>query len=286
VNPSGSATAYNFSLGPTTAYGITSATQSLKSGTSGVDVSIAVTGLTPGTPYHYRVNAQNASGAASGSDRTFTTTGPPPASVFTGPATAVGTTTATVTGSINPMGASTSWTVQYGLTSAFGLSTFSEPALAAVDQPLPVSAGLVGLAPSTLFFYRLVAFHGDSVTDGGAGTFYTEPLVRPTPNLTTRTTPSTAKKSPYRFTVAGTLHGDGLFPAALRCTGNVGIRVYKGRRQLAFVVAPVGATCSFSALAAFRHDHATGATALRVVIDFRGNGYLGPVVRTDHVTAG
>jgi hypothetical protein len=110
--------------------------------------------------------------------------------------------------------------------------------------------------------------------------------VRPTPNLTTRTTPSRARKSPYRFTVAGTLHGDGLFPAALRCTGNVGIRVYKGRRQLAFVVTPVGATCSFSVPAAFRRDHATGPTALRVVIDFRGNGYLAPVVRTDHVTAG
>ena len=51
-------------------------------------------------------------------------------------------------------------------------------------------------------------------------------------------------------------------------------------------MAPVGATCSFSALAAFRHDHATGATALRVVIDFRGNGYVAPAVRTGRVTAG
>jgi hypothetical protein len=287
VNPNGNPTDYLFSYGPTTAYGANSASLGAGHGSKGIDVSQTITGLTPGTLYHYRINALNASGAASGADRTFTTTGHPPAAVVTGGAVDVRKTLATPTGTINPEGAPTSWLVQYGLSINYGLETFTQPALSPVSTPLPVAAQLSGLAPATLFHYRIVASHSDgTVSPGLDQTFFTEPVTRPVPKMTTRTSPSLDRRSPYAFTTGGTLHGAGFIPAADRCTGNVGIRYYNGRRQLAFTVAPVGGDCKFSVQATFKRLFGTGPAPLSVTIDFRGNGYLAPVIRTDHVTAG
>jgi phosphodiesterase/alkaline phosphatase D-like protein len=285
VDPNGSPTVYLFSYGPTSAYGIVSTTKSIGSGSKGVTVSEAITGLVPGTEYHYRVQAQSSAGVSIGVDRTFTTAGFPPPGVVTGPAAAIGATVATPTASINPNGEQTTWAVQYGLTASYGYETFPQ-ALSPVTSPLPVSTELQGLAPETLFHYRIVAYHGDSSTVGADATFFTEPLVRPKPQLTVHISPALDKRSPYTFTTSGTLGGATAIPAPQRCTGNVGIRFYNGHRELAFVVAPIAATCAFSQSASFRHDHGSGPTALRVSIDFRGNGYVAPAVRTAQVTAG
>jgi hypothetical protein len=289
INPNGRSTGFLFSYGLTTAYGVNSAARSAGHGSKTVDVSQQITGLSPGTVYHYRIYAQNASGVAYGADRTFTTGGPAPAQPVTGATSAVGKTQATPTGSVNPMSAPTNWTVQYGLTTAYGYESIPQP-LAAVAGPLAVSAPLVGLAPATLFHYRVVAFHtvaGQPVEyDGADATFFTEPAVRPRPDLRTHIAPGTARRSPYTYTVSGQLRGAGFIPALQRCVGNVGIRFYNGRRPLAFVVAPVGADCRFSQQASFRHYHGHGATKLEVTIDYRGTGYLASVTRTDHVTAG
>jgi hypothetical protein len=287
INPDGQSTGFLFSYGVTTAYGTNSASRSAGRGSKTVDVSQAITGLSPGTVY--RVYAQNASGVAYGADRTFTTGGPAPAQPITGAAGAVGKTQAIPSGSVNPMSAPTTWTIQYGLSAAYGYETVPQP-LAAVAAPVAVSAQLAGLSPATLFHYRLVAFHevaGKPVEyDGTDATFFTEPAVRPTPGLRTRITPGTARRSPYTYTISGRLRGAGFIPALQRCAGNVGIRVFNGRRELAFVVAPVGADCRFSQQASFRRDHGRGPTRLRVTIDYRGTGYLAAETRTDHVTAG
>jgi hypothetical protein len=286
VTPNGSTTAYVFSYGPTTAYGAVTPAHSAGAGTKTVDVARTVTGLTPGTIYHYVISASNGAGAGTGADRTFTTTGHPPASVVTGGTVNVGKTVATPTGSINPEGAPTSWIVEYGLSTAYGYET--HPAdLDGVDQPLAVSALLAGLSPETLFHYRIVAYHGTSVSSSGAdATFFTEPATRPKPNFSAHTSPSRAKHSPYTFTTSGTLGGADVIPALVRCTGNVGIRFYNGRRQLAFVVAPIGADCRFSVSATFRRLFGKGVVPLKATVDYRGNGYVAPATRTDHVTAG
>jgi hypothetical protein len=104
--------------------------------------------------------------------------------------------------------------------------------------------------------------------------------------VTTRTSPSRVTHKPYVFTTAGTLHGATFIPAALRCAGTVGIRYYDGRRQVAFALASVGPNCSFSTPVPFAKLIGHAPTALRVTIDFRGNGYLNAVDRTDHVTLG
>jgi hypothetical protein len=286
VNPNGNSTAFGFDYGITTAYGLNTAVHTAGHGTKSVATAHAIAGLTPGTIYHYRITALNRSGAAFGSDRTFTTTGHPPAAVITGSAVNVRKTLATVTGSINPEGAPTTWTAQYGTTVSYGSQTFGQ-GLAAVNAPLPVEVQLSALAPATLFHYRIVAFHdGNVISIGGDQTFFTEPFNRPKPRMTTRTSPSRDKRSPYKFTTSGTLHGASSTPAAQRCTGSVGIRYFNGHRQLAFILTPVAATCTFSGQASFKRLRGHAPARLQVTVDFRGNGYLAPADRTDHVTAG
>ena len=76
VFPNGSRTTVRIEYGLTTAYG-----QSLSVGTfdglSSNDVTSALSGLSPGSTYHYRVVATNNSGTVATSDRTFTTPSSP-----------------------------------------------------------------------------------------------------------------------------------------------------------------------------------------------------------------
>jgi hypothetical protein len=285
VNPNGNTTNYLFNYGITNAYGVDTVAHSAGHGNKGVAVTQTITGLTPGSIYHYRITALNKSGASLGADRTFTTTGHPPAAVATGPPVNVLKELATVTGSINPEGAPTTWTAQYGLTVNYGLQS-AQQVLSAVNVPLPVQVQLSGLAPATLFHYRIVASHAGILSAGADQTFFTEPLVRPKPNLVAHTSPPRDKHSPYTFTTAGSLRGAGFIPVPQRCTGNVGIRYYNGHRQLAFVVTPVAVNCTFSTPVTFKRLFGHAPAKLHVTVTFRGNGYVAPFVRTDHVAAG
>lgn len=284
VNPNGNATRYAFEYGVTSAYGESSSSHAAGGGTAVVKAAAAIGGLTPGTVYQYRIAALNRSGAAFGADRTFKTTGPPPALVVTGSAVDVTSSTANVTGSVTTNGANTTWVVQYGLTTAYGSQTFGQ-VVTKNPNAVPVSVTLTGLAPATLFHYRLVGYHSGSVASYGAdGTFFTEPLRRPKPRLTAHTKPSVARHRPYRFTTTGSLGGATFIPSVERCTGNVGVRYYVRRHQIGFVVVPVAANCRFTAQASFRHIRGTGPTPLKIRVWFRGNGYIAPVNHTDRVT--
>jgi hypothetical protein len=74
VNPNGQPTTYAFQYGATRGYGAATPTQGPTApGNKNVAVSAGVAGLSPGTTYHYRLVATNASGTKVGGDRTFTT---------------------------------------------------------------------------------------------------------------------------------------------------------------------------------------------------------------------
>ena len=74
VNASGSSTAVSFDYGLTTAYGTNVAgTPTPVTGSSATAVSTVITGLSPGTTYHFRVNGTSSQGTANGGDLTFTT---------------------------------------------------------------------------------------------------------------------------------------------------------------------------------------------------------------------
>jgi hypothetical protein len=80
VNPAGVPTKYQFHYGADTNYGSTVPAGSggdAGSGNAGVGVSHAISGLQPGTIYHYKLVASNSNGTVHGSDQTFTTTAPP-----------------------------------------------------------------------------------------------------------------------------------------------------------------------------------------------------------------
>ncbi|HET9102365.1 MAG TPA: fibronectin type III domain-containing protein [Solirubrobacteraceae bacterium] len=285
IDPNGSATGYVFQYGTTSAYGLSTKSHTLKGGTKPVAVHVTVTGLTPGTVYHFHVAALNGAGTTSGQDRTFTTTGPPPAAVVTGPAVNVGRTIATATGSINPQGAPTTWEVRYGTTTNYTVQTIAPNDLAAVSTSLPVSILLNGLAPGTLFHYQVVGYHEGGVTSYGADqTFFTEPSTRPKPSLSARTTPSRSRHKPYSYTTSGSLGGARNIPASAKCNGSVALKYYIGSRKIGNENGPVGSDCKFSVPNAFRHIHAPARITIK--IHFNGNGYLTAANKTNTVTAG
>lgn len=73
------ATTYRFQLGPTTTYGVTTASGTLQPWQGSTTVSMPVTGLTPGTTYNYRAVASNGAGTTNGPNTSFKTTGKAPA---------------------------------------------------------------------------------------------------------------------------------------------------------------------------------------------------------------
>ena len=123
VNPHGLTTSVYFQYGTTNSYGLTTAPQS-RTGNTSLNVSTNISGLTASTTYHFRIVTTNSAGTRYGSDRTFTTL--PPIGfpiVTTKPATNVATSAATLNGSLDPHGLTTSVYFQYGTTTNYGRTT-------------------------------------------------------------------------------------------------------------------------------------------------------------------
>jgi hypothetical protein len=101
VNANGNSTTVSFEYGLTTAYGTTvPGVPATVTGSVVTPVTAAITGLTPGTLYHFRVKGTNSNGSANGSDLTFTTAATPP-TVTTDPATNITVSTAQLNGTVN-----------------------------------------------------------------------------------------------------------------------------------------------------------------------------------------
>ena len=108
VNPNGTTTVGFFEYGLTTSYGTSTASSSGLTGSSAISLQAALTGLSSGTTYHFRMSSINAEGQVTlGSDRSFTTTATTPPTATTSAASGVGTTSATLNGSVNPNGTTT-----------------------------------------------------------------------------------------------------------------------------------------------------------------------------------
>ncbi|HYI19623.1 MAG TPA: hypothetical protein VD836_13005 [Solirubrobacteraceae bacterium] len=89
--------------------------------------------------------------------------------VTTGAADPVGETAATLNGTVDPNGEETSYAFEYGTTTEYGLTTEAQT-VPAGDEPVPVTAELIGLSAATTYHYRLVS--GD-VVQGADATFTT-----------------------------------------------------------------------------------------------------------------
>jgi hypothetical protein len=73
VNPDGFEARYYFEYGTTSGYASRTAAADAGAGTTGSEERQVITGLAPGTTYHYRLVAVDAFAEADGEDRTFTT---------------------------------------------------------------------------------------------------------------------------------------------------------------------------------------------------------------------
>lgn len=94
-------------------------------------------------------------------------------------ASAVANTAATLNGNaFNPALASGTVHFQYGTTTAYGKSTPSRP-VAATSRQAPIGASVSGLAPNTLYHFRLVMTNAVGTARGGDRTFTTTSNPRP-----------------------------------------------------------------------------------------------------------
>ncbi len=174
VNPNGHATTVYFQFGTSTSYGTNTASRNAGSGTKAVGESFAVTGLSRGTTYDYRIVASNTSGTSFGANQSFTTQAPP--SVQTQTAESVAVSSVTLVGAVDPGGLSTSWIFEYGTTTSYGTKT-SPQNIGAGTSPVTVSAPVSSLAPNTTYHYRLDASSSAGTSYGSDGSFTTAPAL-------------------------------------------------------------------------------------------------------------
>ncbi|HEY2537334.1 MAG TPA: fibronectin type III domain-containing protein [Solirubrobacteraceae bacterium] len=73
VNPNGLITNYVFQYGTTSGYGGQTPLAPAGNGTISIRLTQTISGLQPGTTYHYRIVAVNSAGTSNGRDRTFKT---------------------------------------------------------------------------------------------------------------------------------------------------------------------------------------------------------------------
>jgi RTX calcium-binding nonapeptide repeat (4 copies) len=176
VDPNGRSTGWWVEYGTSTSYGSRTDTQSAGSGSSAVNVSVRLTGLTAGVTYHVRLVASNDLGTTRGADRSFRTDRAP--SVSTGGSDGISVSSARIGGSVNPQGrGSVAW-FEYGTTSALGTRTGDQDA-GFGTRSSRLYAQLTGLRPGTKYSYRVVARSDAGTTTGQTRSFTTSagPLV-------------------------------------------------------------------------------------------------------------
>ena len=182
VNPNAADTTVTFEYGITVSYGSSlTAIESPLTGTADQAVSASLTGLTPGTTYHFRAKAVNSVGTSYGDSRTFTTLASAP-TPNTGLASSITSASAMLNGTVNPHGALTTVTFDYGTTTAYGSTATAaqSPLTGATAQS--VSAGIAGLNPGIPYHFRVKAVNSLGTTYGDDRTF---PTLAAVPTTTT-----------------------------------------------------------------------------------------------------
>jgi hypothetical protein len=173
VNPYGSVTKVHFEYGTTASYGTSTANETMGSGEALLPVARAISGLTLGATYHYRLVAESEGGVSYGADQTFKTFDARPI-VATQAAVGFTPSGARLSGTVNPNNLDTTYTFEYGPTTSYGSQVPVTPkSIGAGTSAVAVSEALSGLSPKTTYHYRLVATNAEGSTLGADQTLTT-----------------------------------------------------------------------------------------------------------------
>ena len=188
VNPNGQATTAYFEWGTSSTLSTfdTTTSQSIGSGTSAVSVTANLTGLNANTTYYYRAVGQNSGGTQNGSIVSFTTSALP--TVTTSAGSNIGSTSATLNGSVNPNGSTATAWFEWGTSGI--LSTYTSTASQSIGSgtsAVSVTANLTGLSASTTYYYRVVGQNSAGTSGGSIVSFTT--LSGAVPNPPTLSSP-------------------------------------------------------------------------------------------------
>jgi Fibronectin type III domain len=282
VNPNGQATSYAFEYGTSTQYTQQTAVQNAGSGTKPVTVTAELTGLRPGTTYHFRLLAANSSATSAASDATFTTGGlaPPsgtPLQTTTGSVTGLGVDSAKLTGTINPAGSSGTvrYYFQFGPAQPYALQTIAQT-FPAGNAPVAVSAEVVGLQSRQLFHYRLVAVNESGQVSAGADqTFSTLPRSRLQPQaVRISASPTFQRRLPDTVTVSGRLVPPRGLTNELACRGYFDITFRVRQIAIQSLRAGIHKDCTFSLPVVFHNRRRLLGGHVLVHVLFAGNRFL------------
>jgi hypothetical protein len=282
VNPGGKATTVHFEFGPTTTYGTQTTPQSAGSGSTTLPISTPIVGLQPNTLYHYRAVASNSDGARTGQDQTFTTNangtpngeqGAP--TIGAASATGVGTTSATLHGTVNPQGVATQYSFAFGTSTGYGsvtpaASVEARRAAATDSSDHTVTARVTGLKPNTTYHFRVMASNALGTTTGGDHTFKTS---KPKPRVTLRARPRHDHLAPYRYRASGHVVRPSSVSRSAGCKGRVHVTLRRAGRLVGSGTARVRSSCAYSKRVRVTRN-LSGAGRLKVRASFGGNGAL------------
>jgi hypothetical protein len=159
----------------------TTSQQSALYGATGITQEI--TGLQPATSYRYQLAAVNEQGQAAVNqtggtalpEGTFTTAPAPTPQAASGAASAVGTSTATLSGSVNPDGLPATYSFELGVYegAATRYGVVSSAPAGATSTPVQETLALSGLQPGVTYAFRITVHSGYIPT----GTTYGEPVL-------------------------------------------------------------------------------------------------------------
>jgi hypothetical protein len=301
IAPGGAPTYYEVDWGLTTAYTNQTRLIKLSSTTTPRTISVNLTGLQPGSIYHYRISSLNKFGAGLSADHAFKTAGHPPADVATGGADVLSDSSATVTAIINPHGQTTRYYFQYAPAGSAALVNTQTQTLSSTSTSQVVATTLAGLAPGSFFGFRVVAVHsgagGNATTTGAFVTFLTfpDPAHKRAPGVSSATNPHRALKRPFVLTTNGHLSLPPGIPASYGCPQLAQLTVMDGTHRVANEIFAIGADCHFSTTTLIsrlpRVKHKRGAkhrpVRVSVYVKFGGNNYVLPSrARPVHVQLG
>jgi hypothetical protein len=189
-------------------------------------VSAAIAGLTPGTTYHFRLEASNANGTGEGKDATLTTL--PTPVIDSAIVSELTASSALLTAKINPRGSDTVYHFEYGTSTSYGESV-PAPAedIGSGEGDVARSQTVRGLTPNRIYHWRVVATNANGTTIGVDHTFIYEGAGGSLPDGRAYEMVTPAHKNGALFGVRSTMvpvvssDGTTVMAPTLQCFGSV-----------------------------------------------------------------